>query len=233
MNVLAVDTSVSDITIVLKTDTYYDECLLVKTEGMASSVLVPRINEMCAKRGIKPKNIDLFLCTKGPGSFTGLRIAMATLKGMAFAGGKPLVSVPTTEVYANRIEDYEGCVVVAIDARKSRYYLAVYELKDGVLTRVTEDTDGNAEDILSALAPYDNVLVAGPREDASLFAEKLGEALHGEKRIETRFEDYKSMGMSLYECGLARYESAGADDIAEGPLYIRKSDAEIAREQKP
>lgn len=230
MNILAVDTSSQTLTVAIKKDSYYEEFNSSDGSMQHSELLVPKINELCETSKLKTSDIDLFICTRGPGSFTGLRIGMSALKGMAYGSDKSLVSVSTLETYANRIENYDGVVVAALDAKKQRYYLAAFEVKEGSVKRLMPDTDGTEADLTDVLTSYDRVLVTGP--DALAFAEILNSLYKGKKLIETHFDENKSLGVSLIELGTNAYGQKGADDIGQGPVYLRKSDAEIALEER-
>lgn len=230
MNILAVDTSSQALTVAIKKDSYYEEFNSSDGSMQHSELLVPKINELCKASRLKTSDIDLFICTRGPGSFTGLRIGMAALKGMAYGLGKSLVSVSTLETFANRIEDYDGVVVTALDAKKQRYYLAAFEVKEGSVKRLMPDTDGTETDLVNFILPYDKVLVTGP--DAVAFAKILDDFYKGKKLIETHFDENKSLGVSLIELGTVMFEQKGADDIGQGPVYLRKSDAEIALDER-
>lgn len=229
MNILAVDTASSTLTLAVRTATGFEE-LSKQPQGMKhSEIIMPSITELCTDAGIKIQDLDLFICTKGPGSFTGLRIGMAAVKGLAFGLGKPVASVSTLEYHAKCILDFDGAVVSVIDARKNKFYLGVFECREGICSRIKEDIDGNAEDLIQALAPYERILVTGP--DKSVFAPVLA-ACCPDKEITTQCYETVSPGTALIELGLEKFERQGADDIGQGPVYLRKSDAEIALEEK-
>ena len=229
MNILAVDTASSTLTLAVRTDTRFEE-LNKQPQGMKhSEIIMPSIIELCESAGIRIQDLDLFVCTKGPGSFTGLRIGMAAVKGLAFGLGKPVASVSTLEYHAKCILDFDGAVVSVIDARKNKFYLGVFECREGMCRRIMEDIDGNAEDLADALSSYDNILVTGP--DKNVFAPVLARVFT-EKMITAECYETTSPGTALIELGLEKFDKLGPDDIGQGPVYLRKSDAEIALEEK-
>ena len=245
MNILVTDTSSQALTVAIYTDTFSE---VRRSQGRSvqhSERLVPTVVELCKDAGLDTKDVDLLLCTRGPGSFTGLRIGMAAFKGMAFALDKPIVSVSTLEAYASCVEGYEGAIVSALDAKKQRWYLAAFEsslAKEGsngdsslMLKRLVPDTDGTEADLISALAKYDKILVVGP--DAKAFAEILKNLYStsselGYKQIFTSTMANEAIANAILKLGLKQYEAKGADDIGQGPVYLRKSDAELALEEK-
>ena len=122
MNILATDTSSQALSVALRTDSYFESRTSEGRSLQHSEKLMPTVLELCRNAGLETKDIDLFACTRGPGSFTGLRIGMAAFKGMAYAAGKPLVSVSTMEVLANCIPCFDGAIVTVLDAKKQRWY---------------------------------------------------------------------------------------------------------------
>ena len=230
MNILATDTSSQALCVAIRTDSYFESRTSEGRSLQHSEKLMPTVLELCRNAGIETKDIDLFACTRGPGSFTGLRIGMAAFKGMAYAAGKPLVSVSTMEVLASCIPCFDGAIVTVLDAKKQRWYLGAFEKKPAdKAVRLMPDTDGTEADLATVLEPYSRILVTGP--DAETFAAKLA-ALFGAKQIIVDRTSGESRASALISCALDRFESDGPDDIGQGPVYLRKSDAEIALEEK-
>lgn len=234
MNILAVDTSAQALTTALKTDDFFEARTSEGRSVQHSERLMPTVLELCGNAKISTKDIELLACTRGPGSFTGLRIGMAALKGMAFALDKPLVSVSTMEVLANCVPYFDGAVVTVLDAKKQRWYLAVFEKTGKEAKRIMPDTDGTEAALIEVLKPYGKILITGP--DTETFAEVL-EVFYTEngkktKQIITDKNSYRYASVSLIDCALRNYEKDGADNIGQGPVYLRKSDAEIALEER-
>lgn len=231
MIILAADTSSQALSVALKTDSFFEERTSAGRSVQHSERLVPTITELCKDAGITAKDIEVLACTRGPGSFTGLRIGMSALKGMAYALDKPLVSVSTMEVLANAVPCFDGAVVTVMDAKKQRWYLAAFEKKtEDAAKRIMPDTDGTQADLLTVLEPYEKVLVTGP--DAQLFSPILKSVYGTSKLIITDTAPNKAVSVSLIDCALRKLEKDGPDDIGQGPVYLRKSDAEIALEER-
>lgn len=231
MIILAADTSSQALSVALKTDSFFEERTSAGRSVQHSERLVPTITELCKDAGITTKDIGVLACTRGPGSFTGLRIGMSALKGMAYALDKPLVSVSTMEVLANAVPCFDGAVVTVMDAKKQRWYLAAFEKKsEDAAKRIMPDTDGTQADLLTVLEPYEKVLVTGP--DAQLFSPILKSVYGTSKLIITDTAPNKAVSVSLIDCALRKLEKDGPDDIGQGPVYLRKSDAEIALEER-
>ena len=225
MNILSADTSTDVLSIALSTDNSYEE-RLVKGRFSHSEDLLAEIESLLSRAGIGMADLDLLAVTKGPGSFTGLRIGMASMKGISSALSVPLVSIPTLDAIAEAASTYPGAILPAIDARKHRFYISLH--KGG--RTIVPDRDGNAEDIIPFIRDEDlPVLITGP--DAAAFSERIAEA---DPSIRTIIdpEAPRNISRALQRLAAARLASHGPDDIGEGPVYIRRSDAEEALEKR-
>lgn len=84
------------------------------------------IDDVLKEAHINRSNIDAIAVSKGPGSYTGLRIGVSAAKGLAFALEKPLISIPTLDVLAHQISNNDGAIVSMLDARRMEVYSAIY-----------------------------------------------------------------------------------------------------------
>lgn len=117
-----------------------------------SQTLMELCDEVFRRANIAPREVDYFAVTNGPGSFTGLRIAIGAIKGMAFAANKPCVGVPTLEALALGARPFGGVVAPALDARRGRVYAAAFEISDGEPRRLLEDAVMTPAELGEALA---------------------------------------------------------------------------------
>ncbi len=219
MNTLALDTSTPILSIALETDKSYEE-RLIDGAFSHSEDLLAEIKALLKRVNLELKDLNQLFVTKGPGSFTGLRVGMASMKGIASALSIPLVSIPTLEVIENAVKPYSGPILSVIDAKKKKFYLRLSENGEVLI----EDRDGNAEDIIEELRKHSGILITGP--DAAKFSAKLKD----EYGFDTLCDPLapRNLSRSLIELGKRRFKEKGADDIGEGPVYIRRSDAEEA-----
>jgi len=217
MNILSADTSTQAMSLCLMADGGFEEKFIFGGVQHSEDLLT-EIDALLKRRSMTIKDVDLLCCMQGPGSFTSLRIAFASMKGISLATGKPLVSVPTLDVLERVSGPCRGIKAVVMDARKKRYYIGLY--KDG--KEIMKPLDGNAEDIAKDLEGENGIMVTGP--DASAFAEKLKPLI---PNVEILVDDVKrSTGLMLCILGKERFLKVGKDDIGMGPMYIRRSDAE-------
>ena len=144
MNILAVDTTglVSSVAIVSEEKVLGEVTTNVKKTH--SETLMPTIQYLMDMLEIDLSDIDLLACANGPGSFTGLRIGVATVKGIARALDKKIVPVPTLDALAYNIFESQKIIVPIMDARRNQVYTAFYRMENSKLVR---KTDYFAEDI--------------------------------------------------------------------------------------
>ena len=126
----------------------------VNTRLTHSQTLMPMIDDMLRNAGLSLPQIDALAVAVGPGSFTGVRIGVAAVKGLAFAQDLPCVPVSTLEAMAYRFVGLPmSCdIVTAMDARCRQVYTALFSLDNGVLTRVTEDDAITLDELSARLA---------------------------------------------------------------------------------
>lgn len=120
-----------------------DEALLceytLNVGNTHSETLLPMVESALRLCHVAIEDIDLFACSEGPGSFTGVRIGAATIKGLAFGKNKPCVGVSTLEALAENLRGFEGIICPAMNARRNQVYTALFESDGTVLRRLTPD----------------------------------------------------------------------------------------------
>ena len=122
-----------------------------------SRTLMPMVNIVLTSCGESMEHVDVVAVAAGPGSFTGLRIGVATAKGLAWAGDKDCAPCSTLESMAWPLAHMEGKVIVcAMDARRSQVYNAIFLAKDGKLERLSEDRAISLADLAEELKNIEN-----------------------------------------------------------------------------
>ena len=104
-----------------------------------SRTLMPLVDGMLSAAGLRVQDMDLLAAANGPGSFTGLRIGVSALKGLAWALEKPCCGVSTLAAMARNLAHMEGLIICAMDALRNQVYNALFLAHDGVLTRQCPD----------------------------------------------------------------------------------------------
>ena len=129
-----------------------------------SKTLLPLTEDMLKNSGLKVENIDLIAVSRGPGSFTGLRIGAAIVKGLMWGLGKPACGVSTLEAMAYQICDFypNKIICAAMDAKRSQIYNALFLADKDGFKRLTEDRAISIEDLNKELKSYDkNIILVG------------------------------------------------------------------------
>ena len=131
-----------------------------RNDGLTHSVtLLPMAQTALERCGLTPRDLDAVAVSRGPGSFTGVRIGVSAAKGLCWGAEKPAIGVSTLEAMAWNAVDAkaEGIVCCAMDARRSQVYNALFRIRDGRPVRLTEDRaiglDALADELSSAEKP--------------------------------------------------------------------------------
>lgn len=124
-----------------------------------SETLLPMIKSVMA--GYSTSDLDAIAVTAGPGSFTGVRIGVATVKGIAFENNTPCISVSTLEAIAYNFTDTDCIVCAVMDARRMQFYNALFEVKNGKVNRICDDRAISVDDLRKELSAYENAVIAG------------------------------------------------------------------------
>ncbi len=221
MKALAIDSAGTRLTVAAKNDDAVVSSLY--DIGMKQSeTLLPAIDAVVSKAGLRIDELDYTALCRGPGSFTGLRLAFAALKAVEQASNAPIYGIPTLEVYAYPYRALPFPVVSVIDAKKNRFYAAVYEVGSETLSA----GDYEIETVLDFLKDTEKALCTGP--DAKRFAEATRQNGIGTKLYALDFSTLTTD--SLFALAEAKIE-AGEKPLADfdGPVYIRASEAEVKR----
>ena len=147
MKILALDSSATVATVALFEDGRLLAEFTLNNGNTHSETLLPMVEAVLKMYGETPDGIDVFAVTTGPGSFTGVRIGAATIKGLAFGTDKPCVEVSTLEAIAENLAFRDGLICPVMNARRSQVYTALFRSKDGVLTRLMEDSAISIEEL--------------------------------------------------------------------------------------
>jgi tRNA threonylcarbamoyladenosine biosynthesis protein TsaB len=223
MKVLGVDTSTMTAGIGIVED---DEILVelkFSVKITYSEILLSCIDQALKNVGLTIDDLDGFAISIGPGSFTGLRIGLSTLKGLSFATGKPLASVPSLDALAYLSLYCQYPVVTMLDAKKDQVYAAIYETKEGELKRESDYLVIDVEDLAKRISR--KTLFVGP--GAKLYQRKLIELLK-DKAYFSQAEQSLPSGATVAFLGSKKLILNQFEDIVNlEPLYLRKSEAEL------
>ncbi|WP_027137758.1 tRNA (adenosine(37)-N6)-threonylcarbamoyltransferase complex dimerization subunit type 1 TsaB [Gaetbulibacter saemankumensis] len=128
--ILSIETATTNCSVALSEN---GETILLKEDNSKNYSHAERlhvfIDEVLKEQNLTTSDLDAIAVSKGPGSYTGLRIGVSAAKGLCFASDKPLISVPTLEALAHQVLCNEGVIVAMLDARRMEVYSAIYDSK--------------------------------------------------------------------------------------------------------
>ncbi len=141
----------------------------IKADRVLSSTIVPNIEKMLTQADLPLKDVDCFAVGLGPGSFTSLRVGLATIKGLAFAMRKPILGIPSLDITAQGVAHLSSDVCSVMDARRGMVFFCQYRVTNGRAQKVSPYhlaalafcLKGLKGDILfvgDGIEPYKNVL---------------------------------------------------------------------------
>lgn len=225
--ILAADTSTSFCTVAL----WRDRSLLAEStlarERLHSERLLEMLDTLFHQTDLTLETMDALAITKGPGSFTGLRVGVAAFKGLALGACKPLVGVPTLDAMARLAPVTDGLVCPLIDARMEEVFGAVYEVKNGRPKKSGPEYIGPVEALIADLGEPVYFLGDGAEKYRARIDSVMPDALFAS--AETTFPRASAVAAeaeSMLEAG------ACSDPALLEPVYLRKSQAEQARDAR-
>ena len=217
MKILSIDTSSSNCaTALLEDDKLIDENSL--NNGLTHSEnLMPLIDELLKKNNIELKDIDLISVSIGPGSFTGIRIGIASIKAMAEVYNIKIASVTSLETLA-RLDESDKNKICLIDAKNNQVYFGVFDKEYNLVEEYRAD---DIENLIDIMKKYDNSIAIG--NGAILHKELLENNIKGIEVLENCLQTAENTGKIGYKKFL-NSTLENADTIT--PFYLRKSQAE-------
>ena len=205
--------------------------ITINTGHTHSETLLPMVESLLGLCGYTVDDIDLFACTTGPGSFTGVRIGAATIKGLAYGRGKPCVGVSTPEALAYNSIMCDGTLCPVMNARRMQVYNALFSCEGQAMTRLCEDRALSIVELGEELLTYAppiyltgdgaELVYGALAKDGSPLADKL--VLQPERIRHQSGYSVAQVALSMFEKGLT------TTDAALAPVYLRPSQAERER----
>ena len=197
--------------------------------GNHAEIVLPLVQALFDKLHASFQDLAGIAVSIGPGSFTGLRIGLATAKGMAYESGLPLVGVSTLEANAARIIKFHGIIGSVLDARKGEVYLGLFrrDLAE-TLARLTLDSVTGIRSAIDLMREYSEIdsalFLVG--NGAKAYERQLRESL-GASIMICNGDAYSSVAAQVARLAEQRFAAASFDDVgALTPVYLRASEAE-------
>ena len=224
MKILAVDTSATAASVAVAEENKLIGEFSINTALTHSQTLMPMVDELLKNTGLSVNDMDAVAVNAGPGSFTGVRIGVAAVKGIAFPKNLPCVSVSTLESMAYNMLGNDCIVCSVMDARCSQVYNALFRVKDCTVTRMTDDRALSLADLKNELQNINKkVVLVG--DGAVLCSKFLGEELENIMLapFNNRIQTASSVAYAAFE-KINNGETVKADELM--PVYLRLPQAQ-------
>lgn len=228
MLILSVDSSAAPASVCLYQDGKILADFYLKSGFTHSQTLMAMVESALKISCRTVSDIDAFAVNNGPGSFTGVRIGVSAIKGMAYAADKPCIAVSTLLSMAYNSLTSDGIICACMDARRNQVYNALFRVSSGTVTRLCEDRAISVADLLEELGSYDErIMLAGDgaqlvfdssdNDNISLLPENI------------RYQRASSTAIAAFD----KYNRGEAlSPAALMPSYLRLSQAERERLEK-
>ena len=196
-----------------------------------SETLLPIIKSIYEISSSSLENTDYIAVTIGPGSFTGIRIGLATAKGIAQGKDKPMIGLSSLEALCYNVTNFEGIICPCLDARRSQVYNAIFEFQNGNLIRLCDDRALSVDELKDDLKKYDKpIMFLG--DGACLVYDSITD---GTKKVLASENDIYLRADSVClaaanEVGLCTFRPQNFKDIT--PVYLRLSQAEREKKER-
>lgn len=236
MKILSIDTS-SKLCGVSILDNKNLICNLDKeTDKSHSENLMPMISQALTDSDTNLKSIDLIVCDIGPGSFTGIRIGIATVKGFCDSLGIPAIGISSLEALAYPINNELICSL--LDCKNNNCYFALYKKSKDILQTLIEPKAETLENALSILKNYcennfDSSSIMFVGDGSISFADQIKESF-SDSSVKDLFADEKFNSLNSYYLALAGLDRYNSSDKQKEilPLYLKKPLAQRQLEEK-
>ena len=230
MLVLSVDSSSATATCALVKDDQILGEINLNSKREHSVIIMDLIDEILKRYNLTIKDVDAFAISEGPGSFTGLRIGMATIKGMAFSTNKPCISISTLDTLAYNVVNFDGIICPIIDALRDNVYTNLYKNIDGKLTAISEGTCLSLTELIEDLNKRNEKVIFvgdGVTKHKNRLTKEVSNAIFAP--LNCLYPKASSLG----ELALDKLNQGITSPLNEfAPIYLRKSQAETEYEKR-
>ena len=222
MKILSIDTASNLCTVAVLENEKCIKEIIVNDARNHSEKIMPVIEQALLESNLTLQNIDLIVCDRGPGSFTGIRIGVGTVLAFKDSLNIPCIGISSLEALAYNINT-DGIICSLIDAKNNNVYFGVFEKKNNIVTQLEEFSFKTIDEIIPILQKYNKIIFVG---DGST---QYKEFLHSNFNTSTFSVKNDLSSFSLGLAGLSAYNKNINSDLM--PLYLRKSQAERALEK--
>ena len=228
MNVLGIETSTNTGSVAIVSEDGVVAQYSLNIEMTHSERLMSTVDRVLRDTGLAVHDLGGFSVAIGPGSFTGLRIGLSTVKGLALVTGKPIAAVPTLQALAWNLPYSAYPVCPLLDARKNEVYAALYRFAGTTLVQVLPETAMP----ISRLAEQISEKVVFTGEGSRIYRNGI-QQVFGERAVFAPHSAILPSGAKVAEIGLEMIKRGNQTEPDRlTPLYIRRPEAEVAWEKR-
>ena len=223
MKILAIDSTAHTSSVTILEDDKLIALYTVNTDNTHSETLLPMVKSALVTANVTADEIDVFAASNGPGSFTGVRIGAATIKGLAFGKDKKCVEVSTIEALSYNLDGFDGIICPIMNARRGQVYTGIFKGKN----RLMDDSCMLLSDLVPMLEEYgEKIYFTGDGYELIENMEIKNKCVTPEP---LRYANAYSVGKFAYE-SINRGEYTTDTDFRVN--YLRKPQAEREREER-
>ncbi len=232
MKILAVDSSTASATCAIVDEGKLLGEVIYNDKKQHSIVLMNQIDLLLKNLNLSINDIDGFGVSLGPGSFTGLRIGMATIKGLAQGTNKPLKAISSLDVLAYNLAFTDGIICPILDALRENVFTCLYKFEDNKLVNLMDVSHYNINDLIDYINNnYENERVTFIGDGTIKYRDTLSSKMNNISFAPIHLNTVRAS--SLAEIALEKLKNGQEDDLFTiSPIYLRKSQAEREYEKK-
>jgi tRNA threonylcarbamoyladenosine biosynthesis protein TsaB len=230
MRVLSLDSSTEVASCAIVEDNKLLGEITYNNEKQHSIILMPMIDNLLTNLRLDLNELDGFVVAKGPGSFTGLRIGMSTIKGLSLGSNKPCVTVSSLDSLAYNLSFANGLICPMLDALRDNVYARLFKCNNGDLKPISDYIAISVDELIAEIKGYnENVYFVG--DGIYKHRDKLNASLPNAYFAPAHLN--LTRASSLGELGIKLLHSGIVEDLnTVTPIYLRKSQAEREYDKK-
>ena len=222
MKILAVDTATKSCSVAVVSEKSIISEYTVNHKDTHSRFVMGMVHDILKMSHLTVKDLDGFAVTIGPGSFTGLRIGLSTVKGLSLAAGKPVAGISSLEALACTVSGTESLICPMLDARRNEVYTGRYRLREGRLVNESPPRAVRPDKAVKGI--NESCIMVG---DGAIVYQDLIKNCLGPLAVFADFFQHTIRASAVGFMAIERFTSHNTDDPGLlKPLYLRKSDAQ-------
>lgn len=231
MYILSLDSTAVAATVALCDDEHLLALTTIQNGNTHSQTLLPLVENVLSHFELRPHDMGLLACSAGPGSFTGVRIGVSTIKGLGFGTNIPCIGVSTMDALAYNLIGMNGLICPVMNARRGQVYNALFECADDTLTRLCDDRAVALPELDAELAASGKCPIYLVGDGYDLAAAQFTACAHLLRKTPVMLRPQNAYSVAQVALRLYR-EGARTTDAELAPVYLRPCQAERERMER-